>query len=193
MKSVKTFSEYFLFENLDSLSPIPIEDFLDEIGISGERKENVIDWWNLNRNGIKIYYFPFTSRNPIGGCFFGNDTVCINSRMIFPPHMKLFLCLHESRHCDQYAKDDFMDGYYQTVVDGEREAFLETYYRLEKDANDFAINGMKEMGFIQEMNREERSLRGNEGSGPMVFNMMTSDIARTNPVDFFDLLRKQIF
>lgn len=192
MKRIKTFSEYSLLEGLDSLSPIPIDKFLEEIGIGG-RKKKILDWWKNNRDGIKIYYFPFSSVNPIGGCFFGKDTVCINSKIPFPPHMKLFLCLHESRHCDQYAEDKFMEGYFQTVVDGDRNSFLETYSRLEKDANDFAISGMREMGFSPEMDREERSLRGNEGAGPMVFNMMSSDIARINPVDFFDLLRNQIF
>jgi hypothetical protein len=35
-------------------------------------------------------------------------------------------------------------------------------------------------------------LRGNEMAGYMVYQMMSSDIQRINPVDFFDLLKKQI-
>jgi hypothetical protein len=35
-------------------------------------------------------------------------------------------------------------------------------------------------------------LRGNERAGGMVYQMMSDDIQRLNPVDFFDLLKKQI-
>lgn len=179
-------------EGLETLSSLSIEEFLDSIGIR-EGKEEIVEWWNSNREGIKIYYFPFSSRNPIGGCFFGEDSVCINSKIPSPPHIKLFICLHESRHCDQYAEGDFMESYFQTVVDGDKESFLEAYSRLERDANDFAIEGMREMGFAREMVREERGLRGNEEAGPMVFRMMSEDIARINPSNFFDLLSSQIF
>jgi hypothetical protein len=61
---------------------------------------------------------------------------------------------------------------------------------LERDANDFAINGMTEMGF--DMRLEEPRLRGNEGAGQMVYRMMTDDIAKLNPINFIDLLKKQI-
>ena len=36
------------------------------------------------------------------------------------------------------------------------------------------------------------SKEGNERAGDMVYQMMSNDIQRTNPVDFFDLLKKQI-
>jgi hypothetical protein len=42
------------------------------------------------------------------------------------------------------------------------------------------------------MNREERNLRRNEGAGHMVYDMMTQDIRRFQPIDFIDLLKKQI-
>lgn len=35
-------------------------------------------------------------------------------------------------------------------------------------------------------------LRGNERAGNRVYQMMSLDIERLNPVDFFDLLKKQI-
>ena len=41
------------------------------------------------------------------------------------------------------------------------------------------------------MQREEQMLRSNERAGQMVFDMMTRDIQRLNPVDFFDLLEKK--
>ena len=109
-----------------------------------------------------------------------------------PPHAKLFLALHESRHCDQYRDGNFMEGYYDTVVNNNLDEFLEAYSRFEKDANDFAIQSMREIGFNNEMNREERMLRGNENAGRIVYNMMSDDIRRLEPTDFFDLLKKQI-
>ena len=109
-----------------------------------------------------------------------------------PPHIKLFLALHESRHCDQHREEGFMEGYYNSVVNGDKEQFLQTYPELERDANDFAVQSMRECGFDREMSFEESRLRGNERAGEMVYQMMTNDINRLNPVDFFDLLKKQM-
>jgi len=116
----------------------------------------------------------------------------LNERLPMPPHVKLFLALHESRHCDQHREGGFMEGYYDTVVNGDREAFLQAYRDLERDANDFAISSMRSCGFEREMNFEEMRLRGNERAGDMVYQMMSGDIQRMNPIDFFDLLKKQI-
>ena len=109
-----------------------------------------------------------------------------------PPHVKLFLALHESRHCDQHLQGIFMEGYYDTVVNGDKASFLQSYAELEKDANDFAFDSMRTIGFEREMNMEEMRLRGNERAGEMVYQMMTNDISRLNPTDFIDLLKKQI-
>jgi len=120
------------------------------------------------------------------------NVIALNERLPMPPHVKLFLALHESRHCDQHREGGFMEGYYDTVVNGDREAFLQAYRDLERDANDFAISSMRSCGFEREMNFEEMRLRGNERAGDMVYQMMSGDIQRMNPVDFFDLLKKQI-
>jgi hypothetical protein len=85
-----------------------------------------------------------------------------------------------------------MEGYYNTVVNNDKESFLRAYKELEEDANDFAISSMRELEFDREMNSEEQRLRGNEGVGNMVYNMMKDDIEKYQPTDFFDLLRKQI-
>ena len=85
-----------------------------------------------------------------------------------------------------------MEGYYDSVVSGDKESFLQTYAELEKDANDFAVQSMRECGFDREISFEEQRLRGNERAGEMVYQMMTNDINRLNPFDFFDLLKKQI-
>lgn len=69
---------------------------------------------------------------------------------------------------------------------------MKAYRELEKDANDFAIDSMREIGFTREMDSEEYRLRGNEGAGNQVYAMMTKDINDMKPTDFFDLLRKQI-
>lgn len=182
---------YKLFENLNGDGSI--EKFVKEINLSPDQQKSVISWWNTNRNGFKIHYFPFSSPQPIAGVFLGVDDVAINSRLQMPPFMKLFLALHESAHCDQYRLGIFLKSYYDTVVNGRKEDFLEGYRRLEEEANDFAIDSMREMGFSDEMDRDERRIRSNERAGEMVFRMMTNDIQRLNPIDFIDLLKKQIF
>ncbi len=189
---MKHLLKFKLFENLDNSTQINIEQFLEEIRMPESKRPQIINWWNDNRPGFIIHYFEFSSPQPIGGCFLDTNKVCINSRLPMPPHIKLFLALHESRHCDQHREEDFMEGYYNSVVNGNKEQFLQTYSELERDANDFAVQSMRECGFDREMSFEESRLRGNERAGEMVYQMMTNDIMRLNPVDFFDLLKKQM-
>jgi hypothetical protein len=188
MKYIKSFK---IFESINQ-PVIPINEFLQRIRIPNHLINDISNWWMENRSHIKIHFFPFQSSKPIAGVFLGEDTICINERIPMPPHMKLFLALHESRHCDQHKEGRFMDGYYNTVVNNDKESFLRYYKELEEDANDFAISSMRELGFDREMNSEEQRLRGNEGAGNMVYNMMKDDIEKYQPIDFFDLLRKQI-
>jgi hypothetical protein len=187
---MKHLKNYKLFEALND--PSSIEQFVKEINLRPEHQQSVISWWNTNRNGFKIHHFPFSSPQPIAGVFLGVDEVAINSRLPMPPFMKLFLALHESAHCDQHRLGIFSENYYDPVVDGRKEDFLEGYRRLERQANDFAIRSMGEMGFSDEMDKEEDKIRSNERAGEMVFRMMSNDIQRLNPVDFIDLLKKQI-
>jgi hypothetical protein len=189
MKHLSTFK---LFERLDNSTLVTIEQLLERIGIPNPMRPNIITWWNENRSEIRIHLFPFNSPQPIAGVFLGEDVIAINERLQMPPHVKLFLALHESRHCDQHADGILMPGYYDTVVNGDKDSFLQSYRELEEDANDFAINSMREVGFGREMDREEMMLRSNERAGSMVYQMMSADIQRINPVDFFDLLKKQI-
>ncbi len=188
MKYIRTFK---LFEAIDQ-SPIPINEFLKKIGISDHLIDGISKWWMENRPNIKIYFFPFKGIMPIVGVFMDKDVIYINEGIRMPSYMKLFLALHESRHCDQYEKGILIEGYYDTVVKGDMESFLTSYKELEKDANDFAISSMRECGFTKEMNIAEDMLRSNEMAGKMVYRMMRADIEKYQPVDFFDLLRKQI-
>lgn len=188
MKYLKTYKTYESLEN----TQVSIEDFLQQIRIPVDKFDGILSWWNQNRENFTIHYFDFSSPQPIAGCFLENNVICINSRLPMPPHIKLFLALHESRHCDQHREGLFMEGYYNSVVSGDKQSFLQTYSELERDANDFAVQSMRECGFDREMSFEEMRLRGNERAGEMVYQMMTNDIMRLNPVDFFDLLKKQI-
>lgn len=188
---MKYIKHYKTFENFDT--SISINKFLDEIGIKDIQKDTIIKWWNQNRSHIKIYHFPFSSPQPILGVILSENEVAVNKKMDVPPHIKLFLVLHESRHCDQHSQGIFNPLYFETVVRGNKAEFLKNYVRLEQDANDFAINSMRELGFELEMNREERMLRRNESAGNLVYDMMTQDIRRFQPTDFIDLLKKQVF
>lgn len=191
MINLKYFKQIFESTEITS-NPISIDLYCEKIGISPYMISNISDWWNKNRSHIDIHFFPFSSIDPIAGVFLGEKTVCINQNLRMPPHIKLFLALHESRHCDQYKNGDFIEGYYDTVLKNDFEGFLEAYSMFEKDANDFAIDSMRNIGFSNEMNREENMIRGNERAGRMVYNMMKKDIERIKPTDFFDLLKKQI-
>lgn len=191
MINLKYFEELFESENIGK-SGISIENFCNRIGIAPYMISNISEWWNTHRSNIKIHLFPFGSSDPIAGVFLGEDTVCVNESLRMPPHIKMFLALHESRHCDQEKDGIFMEGYYDTVINNDLNGFLEAYSRLEKDANDYAIQAMRDIGFTQEMEREENMIRGNERAGRMVYSMMKNDIERLNPTDFFDLLKKQI-
>jgi hypothetical protein len=189
---MKYLQTYKLFEDLDNSTQVSIDQFLEKIRIPEFKRPEIISWWNQNRTDFVIHYFDFSSPQPIAGVFLGENIIAINSRLPMPPHIKLFLALHESRHCDQHREGRFMEGYYNTVVNGDKESFLQTYMDSERDANDFAIQSMRECGFDSEMNFEEMRLRGNERAGDMVYRMMSNDIQRLNPTNFFDLLKKQI-
>jgi hypothetical protein len=188
---MKYLKSYKIFENIGHFE-ISIDNFLYRIGIPANKFQNICQWWGENRSNIKIHLFPFNTTKPIAGVFLGNDTICINERLPMPPHIKLFLALHESRHCDQQRQGRFMEGYYNTVVNGDKPGFLQAYTELERDANDFAVASMRQIGFEREMNMEEMRLRGNERAGEMVYNMMKTDILTLQATDFFDLLKKQI-
>lgn len=181
---------YKIFENLNS--PVGIEQFLSEINFPSNFRQQVINWWNQNRQGFKIHHFNFSSSQPIAGVFLGVNEIAINKRLPMPPHIKLFLALHESAHSNQHRDGRFMSGYYQTVIDRNKPAFLQSYLELETDANDYAFNSLREMGLERLYQFDEMRLRGNQGAGEMVYQMMSNDISRLNPTDFIDLLKKQI-
>jgi len=187
---MRIIKSYKIFESLNS--HISIDEYLNMIRIPQDKIPKIVDWWNENRSNIRINYFPFSTVLPILGVFLGTDDVAINKNLNAPGFMKLFILLHESRHCDQHKEGIFMEGYYDSVVNDNKEEFLKNYEILEKDANDFAINSMKIIGFESEMKREESHLRGNESGGNHVYNMMKNDILKYNPTDFIDLLKRQI-
>jgi hypothetical protein len=190
---MKYLKKYKTFESIQNLpSPISISDFVNQIRLPESKKQDVINWWDQNRKDFNIHYFPFSTPQPIAGCFLGENSIAINSKLMMPAEVKLFLALHESGHSNQHREGRFMSGYFDTVVNGDRQQFLKSYVELEKDANDFAENAMNQMGFQQFFQREMLRLRSNERAGDMVYQMMTSDINRFKPVDFFDLLEKQI-
>jgi hypothetical protein len=187
---MKYLKSYKIFESLDIT--ISIEDFLRRIRIPNHLISNIVSWWNKNRSHIDIYSFNFNTGKMIAGGIVGKNKIAINERLPMPPHVKLFLLLHESKHIDQHNEDRFMDAYFQTVVDGNKEEFLRNYTELEVEANLFTIEAMNELGFEREMRMESNMLRGNENAGEMVYRMMRSDIEKYGSNDFFDLIKSQI-
>lgn len=129
---------------------------------------------------------------PIMGCFFGTDTIAINSKVMLPPQIRLFIALHESKHADQHLEGRFEAGYFNTVVNGDKVEFLRAYTDLEREANDYAIESMRQLGFSDFINMEERRLRGNELAGSIVYDMMREDIQKFDAQNFTDLLIAQV-
>lgn len=195
---MKYLKSYKLFENQGN--EVPIEIFLKEIGIPNDKHRIVIDWWYKNLAHIKIYHFEFSSPEPILGVILSKNEISINKTSNnprlplhkMPIFIKLFSALHESKHCDQHIENRFSNLYFDPVKEGDKYRFLKNYLELEKEANDFAINSLREIGFDLEMNREEINLRRNEEAGHMVYDMMTQDIRRFQPIDMIDLYRKQV-
>lgn len=190
MKHLSTFK---LFERLDNSTLVTIEQFLQRIRIPNHMIPAIVSWWNENRSEIRIHFFRFNTTEPIGGVIIDGNTIVLNDdSMPMPPHVKLFLALHESRHCDQHRMGNSITQYFDSVVGNDKQSFMRHYAELERDANDFAIQSMRACGFDRQMNFEERMLRSNEMAGDMVYQMMSDDIQRINPVDIFDLFKKQI-
>ena len=191
---IKKFNDFLLNESVSEEQlpgMISIEDFLIEIGIKEEFIPGVCEWWDLNRQGISIHYFEFNSRDPIIGVYIGENKVAINKKSRDLPDFKLFIAIHESFHCDQEKKGE-MDNYFNYAKDGDMREFSNLYQRVEKEANDFAISSMRELGVSQFIDFSERRLRGNEFAGPQVFSMMRRDVQKTGAETFKDLLLIQI-
>ena len=153
-----------------------------------------MNWWDENSGKVvnKIYYFPFNTQEPIAGGIIGPNEIAINSKVPMPPEMKLLLLIHESAHLFQHEKQLFMGRYFDSVVNGNRKEFLDAYKELEKDANDYALKAVRELGFNRFGRPFETIIRSNEEAGPMVYDMMRADIEKYNPKNIFELIRKQI-
>lgn len=190
---MKYLKHYKLFESLSDQKEVTIEEFLQksEVNkvITKEDAEKLIKWWIDNRSHIKIFLIKVFYK-PIMGGIIEENTIFINNSAQVNPLLKLFILFHESRHIDQHNEGRFEDGYYNSVVNGDKDLFLKSYKELEEDANTYALNSLKEIG-IDGWN--ERMLRGNENMGNMVYDMMKKDIETYKPKNFYELIQKQIF
>ena len=192
---IKRFKDFGLNESGIPETELPglitIEDFLSEIGIEQKLIPQISEWWNENRKGISIHYFEFGSQDPIIGVYLGENKVCINKKSRDLPDFKLFIAIHESFHCDQDMRGE-MEKYFDLVKYGDVTEFSNYYRNIEKEANDFAITSMRDLGFSGFIDFSERRLRGNEFAGSQVFSMMRRDIEKTGAENFKDLLLSQI-
>tara|TARA_B100000768_G_C11189392_1_gene336614 strand:+ start:405 stop:992 length:588 start_codon:yes stop_codon:yes gene_type:complete len=194
MRTLKTFEKFN--ESVGEINlpnEISISDFIDELNKKSPlpvSKQVILDWWEKNLSMIKIFYFPFKN-NQIMGCFFSGNKIAVNSTSFSPSDMKLFITLHESKHVLQDLDGTVEEKYFNTVVNENKEEFLINYKMLEEDANDFAINGCKEIGLNNIVLNEQR-LRMNENIGEIIYNMMLTDIKKTGSTTFSELLSNQV-
>lgn len=192
---IKRFKDFGLNESGIPETELPglisIDDFLFEIGIQEKLIPEISDWWNENRKGVSIHYFEFGSRDPIIGVYIGENRVAINKKSRDLPDFKLFIAIHESFHCDQDMRGE-MEKYFNLVKYGNVTEFSNYYRQIEKEANDFAISSMRDLGFSRFIDSSERMLRGNEFAGSPVYSMMRRDIEKTGAENFKDLLLSQI-
>jgi hypothetical protein len=185
-------NNFQVYEKSDNSNLINIEQLVDEIGISDFMKPGVISWWNKNKRDIKMYFLPFLRRKPLAALFLSEDTIVINEKLKMSPHVRLFLILHETHHCEQYKDGRFTKGYYETVLRNDRESFTKAYVELQKEANDFAINSMIEIGFDIEMEVAEMRLRASERSADTIYNLMKEEISTLDPNNITEFQIKQI-
>jgi len=192
---IKRFNAFILGESKVDEDELPglisIDDFLFEIGIRENLIPPISEWWNENRKGISIHYFEFGSQDPIIGVYIGENKVCINKKSRDLPDFKLFVVIHESFHCDQDMRGG-MEKEFNLAKYGNVTEFSNYYRNIEKEANDFAITSMRDLGFSGFIDFSERRLRGNEFAGSQVFSMMRRDIEKTGAENFKDLLLSQI-
>lgn len=192
-----------LFEEFINDIPgrISIEDFVEEIDIDKSHKSTVINWWKNNRSRFKIFYFSFKTSHPIMGCFLGKNSIAINKinyeysvKSKMPPEIILYIALHESKHADQFLYGKFSKFYFEPVLNHDQAEFIKGYHRLEKEANTYAENSMKEMNYDKFIEIHGKHMRENENyfASDNVYNMMKKDIKKYEPYDFIDLLKKQI-
>lgn len=185
------------FELFETISTIPgettIENYVSQVlpGMSTRDKEKFCDYWNQNRSEYKLHYFKFAV--PILGAAVGEKEIAVNTDIKnLPEHMRLFLPLHESFHLDQNAEsDEFSKGYFQSVVDNNLPLFIKSYKRYESEANDYAIQVLRQLDiFTTEL--DERRIRSNEGMVSHIFDMMKKDIKKTGAKTIFELIKTQI-
>jgi hypothetical protein len=195
---MKYLKEFYLFENVKQLTgEISVKEYIKKAipELDPDTTQRFCSWWSENRSGYKIYFFRFNSQMPIVGGIVENNGLAINQTIMgrMPPFMCIFLLLHESKHLDQNAKGDFMSGYFDSVVENNYDLFKSSYVRLEKEANDFAIEVMKQNDFYsEEITRSEGMIRSNERAYSDVYKMMQQDIKKSGAKDFFELIKLQI-
>jgi hypothetical protein len=192
---IKRFNDFILGESKVAEDELPglisIDDFLFEIGIRENLIPRISEWWNENRKGISIHYFEFGSQDPIIGVYLGENKVCINKKSRDLPDFKLFVVIHESFHCDQDMRGG-MEKEFNLAKYGNVTEFSNYYRQIEKEANDFAITSMRDLGFSRFIDSSEKRLRVNEFAGAQVFSMMKRDIEKTGAENSKDLLLSQI-
>jgi hypothetical protein len=192
---IKRFNAFILGESKVAEDELPglisIDDFLFEIGIRENLIPQISEWWNKNRKGISIHYFEFGSQDPIIGVYLGENKVCINKKSRDLPDFKLFIAIHESFHCDQDMRGG-MEKEFNLAKYGNVTEFSNYYRQIEKEANDFAISSMRDLGFSRFIDSSEKRLRVNEFAGAQVFSMMKRDIEKTGAENSKDLLLSQI-
>lgn len=169
-----------------------ISDYIDDINdtIRPLDKNRVIEWWNNNLSNINIHYFDFAN-HMIGGAAIDENNIAINRIHRIPAEIKLFITLHECRHTYHYSNMGLERHYFETVIEGDKEEFLDQYQRLEADANDFAFRSCRELGIIFPPQLQHQ-LRHNENIGNQVYRMMKKDIEETGATSMKDLLLSQL-
>lgn len=184
MKYLNKFDSFIIESNIVNSLPEPVN--IDEM----IEDSKAIEWWRKNRSHIKIYSFKFST--PVHGCSIGSDGIAINNAMHFEQDFKLFLMLHESKHCDQQLDGEFDEKYFQSLVEGKYDVFKEYYEESEKEANLFALDVLNELGYESFVRKRGTSLRQNENMASMVYKMVRNDLTKVNAPNFKEFLLKTI-
>jgi hypothetical protein len=165
---------------------ITIEDYLEQIGVSGMGFQNILEWWGIHAKGISIHYLDFYTDDPISAIYLEEGKIAINRKVKNKPEFNLFLLLHELNHRNHEVSGD-IQKYFNLVLSFEKEKFTDLHFRLEKESNDFAIRSMSQIGF-QFTESEEKIIRRNQICGDFTYEM----IRKENKGNFKEILYRQV-
>lgn len=190
---MSTSSDYKGEPDLSGL-PQPIQPLvlLREFGFDSKSSEHICSWWETRHSHLDLHWLPFYKRRQLLGCSLTSRKIALNSLTSGSPELLLYTSIHEAQHSLDQEDADFPVNYFKTALAKDLPAFLELYLWSERRANDYAVQGLRELGYHSFLDRHESRLRTNETCGEMVYSLVVEDIQTYQAASFTELMLNQI-